>query len=142
MLQCIMVCCSVLQCAAAHSSVLQHRQRQVVRAARGAVECVLQRVAACCTCCCLSSVLQYSHCDAVCCNVLQRVAVYCRLNSCSICNTKLHIVNCVLQRVAACCSALRRVAACPVSCSIRQVTHAELRVLQKRPTQAYRGNKY
>jgi len=81
MLQCVAVCCSVLQCVAAP---LVKALTTVHVFARLPVVCcgVLQRVAVCC------SVLQ---CVAVCYSVLQCVAVCCS----------------VLQCVAACCSVLR-----------------------------------
>ena len=81
-LQCVAVCCSLLQFVAVCCSVLQCV----------AVCCsVLQCIAVCCSV--LQCVLQ---CVAVCCSVLQRVAVCCS----------------VLQRVVACCSVSQRVAVC------------------------------
>ena len=86
---------------------------------------MLQYVAVCC------SVLQ---CAAVCCSVLQCAAVYCgvlqrnAVLQCVWCKFDLHglalshacviasisslSASCVLQRVAACCSVLQRVAVC------------------------------
>ena len=76
MLQCVVVCCSVLLCVVAFCSVLQCVRVLPVASHDGSGQCVaggtvcrsvLQRVAACC------SVYQ------ACCSVLQRVAACCRV---------------------------------------------------------------
>jgi len=83
-LQCVAVCCGVLRCVAVCCSVLSSAADSCV--AEGVLRCVavcfsvLQCVAVCC------SVLQ---CVAVCCSVLQSVAV-----CCNVCCSVLQFVAC------------------------------------------------
>jgi len=81
MLQCVAVCCSVLQCAATsgRDKTLVIRRLYIAEICCSVLQCVavccgmLQCVAVCC------SVLQ---CVAVCCSVLQCVAVCCSVLPC------------------------------------------------------------
>jgi len=133
--RCVAVCCSVLQrvavcCRVLHyvavccSEYIQRRANLHLHYIPGVLQCVavrysvLQRVTACC------SVLQCVHptprqsppsphprCGAVCCSVLQSVAVRC---------TVLHSV---LQCVVVCCSSLHCVAACCTLCCTLFIRH-------------------
>jgi len=113
-LQCVTVCCSVLQYVAAHWTedlpkciALCCSVSQCVAVHR----IVLQRVAVCrsafALCC---SVLQ---CFAVCCNVLQCDAyLSARSSSAGDCSHCIAVCCSVLQCVAVCCSVLQYVALC------------------------------
>jgi hypothetical protein len=107
-LQCVAMCCSVLQCAAAHICHVTHWcdvqhlfQDLILQCV--AVRCsVLQCVAMCC------SVLQ---CVAVCCRVLQHIHVMWIVQvTWSTFSKTLH--SSVLQCVAVCCSVLQCVVMC------------------------------
>jgi len=94
-LQCVSVCCSVLQCA-------QHRSRSLLMCRD---MCVLQCVAVCysvlqCVTVCYS-VLQ---CVAVCCSVLQCVAVCCSVLQWVHCRSRSHICLCFICEHPVCCS--------------------------------------
>ena len=93
-LQCVAVCCSVLQC---------NNQLRISLESETGSEGGGGDVAVCC------SVLQ---CVAVCCSVLPYVAMRCSASQCAeVCCRVLHGVAayCImLQRVAACCSVLQR----------------------------------
>jgi len=145
-LQCVAVCCSVLQCVAVCCSVLQCTcsRREVCGVQvcspendRFSLQCsVLQCGAVCC------SVLQ---CVAVCCSVLQCVAVCCSVLQCTcsrreacgvqVCspeNDRLvySLERMVVQRVAACCRMLERVAvSIGLFCHIRLVFYDMFHVL-------------
>jgi len=127
-LQCVAVCCSVLQCVAVFKNA-GFRTCWRKRATQGVAGCcsVMQRVAACCSVSKSqdggngSATMQRPHGDK---SILgapkispqslylfQRVAVLALYGwGCAVCCS-------VLQRVAACCSMLQRVAAC---CSVLQ----------------------
>jgi len=111
-LQCVAVCCSVLQCVAVFdvccSVILETVLAQTRRVADASEK--MQRVAVCC------SVLQ---CVAVCCSVLQSVAVsYSRLCSRELVASPMRVGGCsLLQYVTLCCNALQCVAIC---CSVLQ----------------------
>jgi len=114
-LQCVAVCCSVLQTAIKRfpevweKTIAIHLDwRCITMELR--YSSVLQRVAACCSVLqCIAVCCSVLPCVAVCCSVLQCVAVYCSARQCECCS--------VLQCVAMCCSVLQRVAAC---CSVVQ----------------------
>ena len=105
MLQCVAVCCSVLQCVA----VILRNVKYISQFFS------MKHILVCC------SVLQ---CVAVCCSVLQCVAVILRnVNYFSQFFSMKHILMCcsVLQCVAVCCSVLQCVAVCcsdPSKCKI------------------------
>ena len=84
MLQCVAVCCSVLQCVAKVMTCMEFFHVYIR--------------AVCC------SVLQ---CVAVCCSVLKCVAVCCKGNDTHGVSSYIH-THCVLQCVAGCCSVLKR----------------------------------
>ena len=86
LMQCVAVCCNVLQCACCSISWGGIHDCMVNAEDKGEVIFVMQCVAVCC------SVLQCQQCVAVCCSVLQCVAVCCS------------VLQCVAVCVAACCS--------------------------------------
>jgi len=92
------VCCSVLQCVAVCCSVLH------------GVGGVLQCVAVCCSVLqyvsvCLSARVPYTGVPAVCCSVLQCVAVCCSVLQCvAVCCSVPAVCCSVLQCVKMCCS--------------------------------------
>ena len=84
MLQCVAVCCSVLQCVVLFSSCCSDSISAVI----GSVCVTLQSIVEC------SSVLHYVVVVAVCCSVLQSIAVCCSVMQCA-------AVRCsVLQSIA------------------------------------------
>jgi len=95
-LQCLAVCCSVLQCVTGNGGQFLWTLEEACCSCCSVLQClavcssVSQSAALCC------SVL---HCAAACCSVLQSAAVCCR----------------VLQHAAGCCSVLRGIAVC---CSV------------------------
>jgi len=96
-LQCVVVCCSVLLCVAVTLPPVPDTPKSIsVSVLLLYSACMCYRVIKCVTACC--RVLQ---CLAVCCSVLQCVAVHCS----------------ALQCAAMCCSVLQCVA---VSCSVLQ----------------------
>ena len=135
MLQCVAVCCSVLQCVTKQSTTTRHtRPVTNLKSSVTHQKSVLQCVAVWC------SVLQ---CVAVCCSVLQCVVVYCNVLQCvAVCCSVLQsVAECcsVLQCAAVCCSVLRCVAVCcsvlqcvAVCCSVLQV-NAQAKVLAQSP---------
>jgi len=101
-LQCVAVCCSVLQCVAVHE-VMQHRHHNAY-----CIECHTHWTHICC------SVLQ---CVVVCCSVLQCVAVRHIVLQCAAvcCSTVLKVTRVEITYVAVChicCSVLQCVAVC------------------------------
>jgi len=86
-LQCVAVCCSVLQLVVCHWEVLT----SVCMWPCVAVCCsVLQCVAVCCNRWCVMGCAHFGMCDAVCCSVLQCVASCCSVLQCV--NTPQHAV--------------------------------------------------
>jgi len=105
-LQCVAVYCSVLQCVAVYCSVLPYHEDNEIL--------VLHHTA--------------THC-----NMLQHAATHCNTH-CStrhLYDTATHrVLQCVLQRVAACCSMLQCVRICGTNCSTSCGMHVCCSVLQ------------
>ena len=115
-LQCVAVFCSVLQCVAVCCNVLQCVAVLQLTCVRACVSCtgihVLQCVAQCVAVWC--SVLQ---CAAVCCSVLQRAVAFCSVLKC------VAVCCSVLQYVVVCCSMLQ-LSECFALTAPRSLQHA------------------
>ena len=125
-LQCVAVCCSVLQCVAVCCSVLQLMCSQP----HTRCLCDTTRLYAwvsrhtsklMCYCSVLQCVVCCSWCAvAVCCSVLQCVAVCCSWCAVAVCCSVLQcvVVCCSWCAVAVCCSVLQCVAVCCSCCAL------------------------
>ena len=124
MLQCVAVCCSVLQVVSNLRTIINSRQKRSNLAVITVLQCVavrcraLQCVAVCC------SALQ---CVAVCCSVLQRVAACCSVLQMHGGAVAQSVAGCYRVLKRACCNMSQRNAVCyhvwqrvAVYCSVMQ----------------------